>query len=165
MRPPFETPKPTGLDHRIVKLEWPSGAAPSSNVASAARDSRYSVIRRICRELGIINVLTAHHRDDQVRRPLGDLAVVSGRNFVSRRTERPHAITTDPPPGGPPRHAQIETFVERLVSGSGLNGLACMAPVSLSYGAQLHPLRIVRPLLPVGKVGKTLLSKSFSGLT
>lgn len=48
--------------HRI--LAW-AGPKPASGLQEAARAARYELLRRFCREHGILHLLLAHHRDDQ----------------------------------------------------------------------------------------------------
>lgn len=46
-------------------LRW-EGAKPASGVQAAARAARYRLLADWCRDAGILHLLLAHHRDDQV---------------------------------------------------------------------------------------------------
>jgi tRNA(Ile)-lysidine synthase len=56
------------LDARAIPHEilvW-AGDKPTSGIQEAARDARYRLIGEWCRAQGVLHVLTAHHREDQV---------------------------------------------------------------------------------------------------
>ena len=55
--------KARAIAHEI--LVW-VGDKPTSGIQEAARDARYRLITEWCRERGVLHVLTAHHREDQV---------------------------------------------------------------------------------------------------
>jgi tRNA(Ile)-lysidine synthase len=46
-------------------LAW-SGDKPTSGIQEAAREARYRMLARWCRENGCLHLLTAHHREDQI---------------------------------------------------------------------------------------------------
>jgi tRNA(Ile)-lysidine synthase len=48
-----------------VVLRW-DGTKPASGIQEAARDARYRLLAAWCREAGVLHLLLAHHRDDQV---------------------------------------------------------------------------------------------------
>ena len=52
-----------GVDAEI--LTWVHDDVPTSNIQAAAREARYALMARKCRDLGIATLLTAHHMDDQ----------------------------------------------------------------------------------------------------
>ncbi len=85
-----------------VTLTWP-GPRPASDRQAAARRARYALMRRWCREAGVLHLMLGHHRRDQA-----------------------------------------ETFLLRLARGSGVDGLAAMAPVQ-----EAGDVRLLRPLLDV----------------
>ncbi|TVR82763.1 MAG: tRNA lysidine(34) synthetase TilS [Rhodospirillales bacterium] len=64
-----------GITHRI--LPW-TGAKPASGVQAAARNARYDLLGRYCREHGILHVLLGHHRRDQAETVLLRRAAGSG---------------------------------------------------------------------------------------
>lgn len=99
--------KNLGIEHHTLK--WQHDEI-QSGIQEKARDARYKLMSKWCREHGVAHLLTGHHQDDQ-----------------------------------------IETFLLRLLRGSGLEGLACMLPVSKRHDITLH-----RPLL--GKTKAELLS-------
>lgn len=51
-----------GIDHRI--LAW-KGAKPETGVQAAARQARYDLLLRWCRDHGVLHLATAHNREDQ----------------------------------------------------------------------------------------------------
>jgi tRNA(Ile)-lysidine synthase len=51
-----------GRPHRI--LRW-AGAKPSSGIQAAARRARYELMAHACRDDGVVDLLLAHHLDDQ----------------------------------------------------------------------------------------------------
>lgn len=79
------------------------GPMPASDRQAMARRARYALMRRWCREAGVLHLLLGHHRRDQA-----------------------------------------ETFLLRLARGSGVDGLAAMAPVR-----ETADVRLLRPLLDV----------------
>lgn len=87
-----------GIPHEI--LTW-QGAKPQTHIQERARDARYDLLLKKCREENIKTLAVAHNLEDQ-----------------------------------------IETFWMRLSKGSGLTGLAAMAPVRHVEG-----IDIIRPLL------------------
>ncbi len=50
------------IPHEI--LAW-TGDKPESGIQEAARDARYRLLAEGCRALGVLHLLTAHHREDQ----------------------------------------------------------------------------------------------------
>jgi tRNA(Ile)-lysidine synthase len=54
------------------------GEAPASDLQAFARDARYELLTRWCREHGVLHLITAHHRDDQAETLLLRLARGSG---------------------------------------------------------------------------------------
>jgi tRNA(Ile)-lysidine synthase len=46
-------------------LVW-AGAKPQSGIQEAAREARYRLLGQWCRAHGVLHLLTAHHREDQV---------------------------------------------------------------------------------------------------
>ncbi len=51
------------IPHEI--LVW-AGDKPTSGIQEAARDARYRLLAQWCRAHGVLHLLTAHHREDQV---------------------------------------------------------------------------------------------------
>lgn len=79
--------KRLGLQHRT--LNW-DGAKPTAGVEEAAREARYRLLLQAAREAGIGDILTAHHRDDQVETLLMRLGRGSGlTGLAAMRRERP----------------------------------------------------------------------------
>jgi tRNA(Ile)-lysidine synthase len=84
------------IPHEI--LAW-TGDKPTSGIQEAARDARYRLLAQWCRGHGVLHLLTAHHREDQVethliRRDAGSgndgLAGMSAvRELVGCRLVRP----------------------------------------------------------------------------
>lgn len=64
-----------GLRHRT--LIW-NGRKPTAGIEQAAREARYELLAEACREEGIADLLTAHHRDDQAETVLMRLGKGSG---------------------------------------------------------------------------------------
>jgi tRNA(Ile)-lysidine synthase len=52
-----------GIAPQILRWE---GAKPRSGVQEAAREARYRLLAEWCRHNGVLHLLTAHHREDQV---------------------------------------------------------------------------------------------------
>src|SRR5690242_7237746 len=48
-----------------VVLRW-DGTKPASGIQEAARDARYRLLAEWCRAAGVLHLLLAHHRDDQI---------------------------------------------------------------------------------------------------
>jgi tRNA(Ile)-lysidine synthase len=92
-----------GLDAQV--LTW-KGAKPTSNIESAARDSRYNLMGECCRQHGIRTLMVAHTLDDQA-----------------------------------------ETFLIRLMRGSGVDGLAAMRPRAAYPIPAFKDIELIRPLL------------------
>jgi tRNA(Ile)-lysidine synthase len=55
--------EPRGIAHEI--LVW-VGDKPTSGIQEAARDARYRLLAQWCRAHGVLHLLSAHHREDQV---------------------------------------------------------------------------------------------------
>ena len=89
-----------GIDAVTLTREGPP---PESNRQAQARHARYALMRRWCREAGVMHLLLGHHSQDQA-----------------------------------------ETLLLRLARGSGVDGLAAMAPV-----LETADVRLLRPLLDV----------------
>lgn len=89
-----------GIDHHI--LTWEANK-PVTGIQAAARTARHALLLEWCRQAGVVHLLMAHQRDDQ-----------------------------------------IETLLLRIGRGSGVDGLAGMAPV-----VERRHARILRPLLTV----------------
>lgn len=95
------------VPHTVLRWE----GEPQGNLQAAARQARYGLMARWCRDEGVSTLLTAHHLNDQA-----------------------------------------ETVLQRLARGSGVDGLAGMAPVRwLSSPEEGPPVRLVRPFLDVPK--------------
>ena len=90
----------TGIAAVVLRWQEPR---PASDRQAAARRARYALLRRWCREAGVLHLLLGHHRQDQA-----------------------------------------ETFLLRLARGSGVAGLAAMAPIH-----ETGDVRLLRPLLDV----------------
>jgi tRNA(Ile)-lysidine synthase len=85
-----------GIRHEV--LVW-LAAKPATGIEAKARDARYRLLLRWCREQGCLNLLAAHHHDDQrethlIRRRAGSgpdgLAGMSAvREFADCRLLRP----------------------------------------------------------------------------
>lgn len=88
-------------------FSW-KGRKPRADIERAARDARYRLMGKWCRENGIRCLFVAHSMDDQA-----------------------------------------ETFLLRLMRGSGVDGLAAMAPVGGYPAPDCENLRLARPLLTV----------------
>ncbi len=69
-----------GIEHHI--LPW-LGDKPASDIQAQARDARYRLIEDWCREVGILHVVLAHHREDQAETFLLRLARGSGVEGLS----------------------------------------------------------------------------------
>ena len=77
----------------------------SRNLEAVARDLRYDALARICNQIGVHTLATAHHADDQAEtvlmrimrgtsiRGLRGIASHSKRMFINELTSIPHAIT------------------------------------------------------------------------
>ncbi len=75
-----------GLRARILRWE---GAKPMTGVEEAAREARYGLLVEACREVGAADLLTAHHRDDQVETVLMRLGRGSGlAGLAAMRSDR-----------------------------------------------------------------------------
>ena len=59
--------KELGLEHHILRLNWEESGGPPTRgkLQTAARSKRYSALLGLCGELGIRNVMVAHHIEDQ----------------------------------------------------------------------------------------------------
>ena len=51
-----------GIEHHV--LQW-RGPKPSSGVQAAAREARYRLLTSWCRQAGVLQILLAHHMEDQ----------------------------------------------------------------------------------------------------
>ena len=95
-----------GIPHRI--LVW-QGAKPASGVQAAAREARYRLLAGWCRAQGVLHLLTAHHREDQVetyliRRRAGSGPRWAGGDVGGARTARlPPGTAAAAVPRGSPR--------------------------------------------------------------
>lgn len=69
-----------GVPHRILK--W-KGEKPASGIQAAARDARYRLLLAACREAGVVDLLVAHHLEDQAETFLLRLARGSGVDGLS----------------------------------------------------------------------------------
>jgi tRNA(Ile)-lysidine synthase len=69
-----------GIAQRILVREGPSMTA---DIQAAAREARYRLLRAACRGMGILHLLTAHHRDDQAETLLLHLARGSGADGLA----------------------------------------------------------------------------------
>jgi tRNA(Ile)-lysidine synthase len=52
-----------GIDHAILRWEE---AKPASAIQQEAREARHKLLHAWCREAGVLHLLLAHHRDDQL---------------------------------------------------------------------------------------------------
>jgi len=76
-----------GMRHRILKWDGPK---PSTGIEEAAREARYRLLCRAADRVGATDVLTAHHRDDQVETVLMRLGRGSGlTGLAGMRGRRP----------------------------------------------------------------------------
>lgn len=66
-----------GLDHVILKAEWPDGE-PTTNIQAAARAERYRLLGNWASSQGINAMATAHHADDQAETLLMRMARGAG---------------------------------------------------------------------------------------
>jgi tRNA(Ile)-lysidine synthase len=81
------TAKRLGMRHRILKWDGPK---PETGIEEAAREARYRLLCRTADKLGVSDVLTAHHRDDQVETVLMRLGHGSGlTGLAGMRAVRP----------------------------------------------------------------------------
>ncbi len=64
-----------GIAHRTLVREGP---APQGDIQAAARDARYRLLEDFCARVGVLHLLTAHHREDQGETLLLRLARGSG---------------------------------------------------------------------------------------
>lgn len=69
-----------GIEHHI--LEW-EGEKPTSNIQASAREARYEILVKWCRENAVLHLLTAHHLDDQAETFLLRLQRGSGVDGLS----------------------------------------------------------------------------------
>ena len=79
------------IDHHV--LPW-RGAKPASGVQAAARTARYRLLRRWCREAGVLHLFLAHHLDDQAETflmRLGRGSGVDGLAAMSAIVDKPSA--------------------------------------------------------------------------
>lgn len=79
-----------GIEHRI--LTW-AGSKPASGVQAAARAARYDLLKRWCRQAGVLHLLLAHHRQDQAETFLLRLkrdSGVDGLAAMSAAVETPY---------------------------------------------------------------------------
>ena len=67
--------KRLGMRHRILKWDGPK---PRAGIEEAAREARYRLLCRATDRVGVADLLTAHHRDDQVETILMRLSRGSG---------------------------------------------------------------------------------------
>ena len=68
-----------GLQARVLAVDWPAGQLPSpGDKMAAARDARYALLLRACREAGRGALLLGHHADDQAETFLLRLMHASG---------------------------------------------------------------------------------------
>jgi tRNA(Ile)-lysidine synthase len=80
------TARRLGLQYRI--LHW-DGPKPTTGVEEAAREARYRLLLQAAEEVGASDLLTAHHRDDQVETVLMRLGRGSGLGgLAAMRGER-----------------------------------------------------------------------------
>lgn len=108
--------KHRGMSHQT--LVWEEGKTVGQlerSPQAAARDARFELMCRWCRDNGVLRLLIAHHADDQA-----------------------------------------ETFLHRLVRGSGVDGLAAMAPETVRHG-----ITLLRPLLRRFKADLIATCKAF----
>ena len=64
-----------GIAHAV--LRW-DGAKPSSAIQARAREARHAILAEWCRRAGVLHLLLAHHRDDQLETALLRRARASG---------------------------------------------------------------------------------------
>ncbi len=72
--------RPLGIAHHV--LAWP-GAKPATGVQRAARDARYALLGRWCRDNGVLHLLLGHTRDDQAETLLLRLGAGSGADGLA----------------------------------------------------------------------------------
>jgi tRNA(Ile)-lysidine synthase len=73
-----------GFEHRV--LVW-RGSKPTTGVEEAARDERYRLLEVAAMEAGLSDILTAHHREDQVETVL--MRIGRGSGLSGLRGMRP----------------------------------------------------------------------------
>lgn len=83
-----------GVRHRILK--W-KGEKPTSGIQAAARDARYALLLKACREAGAGDLLVAHHLEDQAETFLLRLARGSGVDGLSAMPASRFLSTEAPP--------------------------------------------------------------------
>lgn len=67
------------MEARVLAVDWPAGRLPSlGDKMAAARDARYELLLRACREAGAGALLLGHHADDQAETFLLRLMHASG---------------------------------------------------------------------------------------
>ncbi|MEX1147498.1 MAG: tRNA lysidine(34) synthetase TilS, partial [Sphingomonadales bacterium] len=54
------------IDHHTLTWHHGAAGAPRSGIQAAARRARYGLMTNWCRAQGVLHLLTAHHRDDQI---------------------------------------------------------------------------------------------------
>ena len=97
-----------GIAHTVLK--W-AGPKPQTGIQAAARDARYALMTRWCRNNGFATLLVAHHRDDQAETYLMRLNRGSGPNGLagmSAATER-HEVRIVRPLLGVPKSRLVST--------------------------------------------------------
>ncbi|MEX0838389.1 MAG: tRNA lysidine(34) synthetase TilS [Parvibaculum sp.] len=82
------------VPHRVLSWE---GSKPESDIQAAARDARYRLLAAACRELGVRDLLVAHHLEDQAETFLLRLRRGSGVDGLSAMPSERALDGSDPP--------------------------------------------------------------------
>lgn len=129
-----------GVEHRVLTVDWEGsgrgGGAVNRRIQELAREKRYSLLFRLCQQLGIEVLMTGHHFNDQL-----------GKKVEGGMSTAPSILPSLPQ----------ETFVHRLSKGSGIDGLACMVPSTTTF--HYPTIHLVRPLLQCSKVSLEALCR------
>lgn len=73
-----------GVEHHVLRLH--EAAPDGGNIEARARASRFDLLEAWCRDAGVLHLLLAHHREDQVETVLLRLARGSGAHGLAAMT-------------------------------------------------------------------------------